>query len=192
MIAGRYQGRAALPAVTNRSSTYPQACSSPATIRAVRGYNYVMKVIAPCPGERSAHATRTPRFGKFEEQVRKNVVTTTCTYDNNGNVTQKTTDGTTTTYVYDYANRLTALGVLGATTRCWDWISTVQRPVQWSDKRRQYVYCSRVRGSLERGNCNLGRELVRSGRWVYWRECTIERVTGRKYPEWVKQYVLTF
>jgi RHS repeat-associated protein len=33
-----------------------------------------------------------------------------------GNVTQKTVDGTTTTYVYDYANRLTALGVLGATT----------------------------------------------------------------------------
>jgi RHS repeat-associated protein len=43
-------------------------------------------------------------------------------YDNNGNVTQKTTDGTTTTYVYDYANRLTALGVLGATTTyAYDW-----------------------------------------------------------------------
>jgi len=37
-------------------------------------------------------------------------------YDNGGNVAQKTTDGTTTTYVYDYANRLTALGVLGTTT----------------------------------------------------------------------------
>jgi RHS repeat-associated protein len=37
-------------------------------------------------------------------------------YDADGNVIQKTTDGTTTTYVYDYANRLTALGVLGATT----------------------------------------------------------------------------
>jgi hypothetical protein len=37
-------------------------------------------------------------------------------YDNNGNVIQKTTDGTTTTYVYDYANHLTAFGVLGATT----------------------------------------------------------------------------
>jgi hypothetical protein len=29
---------------------------------------------------------------------------------------RKRVDGTTTTYVYDYANRLTALGVLGATT----------------------------------------------------------------------------
>jgi uncharacterized protein RhaS with RHS repeats len=40
----------------------------------------------------------------------------------NGNVTQKTIDGTTTTYVCDYANRLTALGVLGATTTyAYDW-----------------------------------------------------------------------
>jgi RHS repeat-associated protein len=37
-------------------------------------------------------------------------------YDADGNVTQKTVDGTTTTYIYDYANRLTVLGVLGATT----------------------------------------------------------------------------
>jgi RHS repeat-associated protein len=44
------------------------------------------------------------------------VSTTTYAYDNSGNVTQKTTDGTTTTYVWDYANRLTALGVGGATT----------------------------------------------------------------------------
>jgi hypothetical protein len=29
----------------------------------------------------------------------------------NGNLTQKTTDGITTTYVWDYANRLIALGV---------------------------------------------------------------------------------
>ena len=35
---------------------------------------------------------------------------------NNGNVTQKTTDGTNTTYVWDYANRLIALGSSGATT----------------------------------------------------------------------------
>jgi uncharacterized protein RhaS with RHS repeats len=42
--------------------------------------------------------------------------TTTFTYDNNGNVTQKTVDGTTTTYLWDYANRLIALGVGGATT----------------------------------------------------------------------------
>jgi uncharacterized protein RhaS with RHS repeats len=40
----------------------------------------------------------------------------TFSYDNDGNLIQKTTDGTTTTYVWDYANRLTALGVGGATT----------------------------------------------------------------------------
>jgi RHS Repeat len=81
-----------------------------------------MRVIAPCPGERSAHAIRTSRCGMLERRVRKKVVTSTFTYDNNGNVTQKTVDGTTTTYVYDYANRLTALGVGGATTTyAYDW-----------------------------------------------------------------------
>jgi YD repeat-containing protein len=48
--------------------------------------------------------------------VRKKVVTSTFTYDNNGNLIQKTVDGTSTTYVWDYANRLTALGVSGAGT----------------------------------------------------------------------------
>ena len=37
-------------------------------------------------------------------------------YDNNGNLSQKTTDGITTTYLWDYANRLIALGSGGATT----------------------------------------------------------------------------
>jgi hypothetical protein len=37
-------------------------------------------------------------------------------YDSSGNVTPKATDGTTTTYQYDYATRLIALGVSGATT----------------------------------------------------------------------------
>ena len=42
--------------------------------------------------------------------------TTTYSYDQNGNLTQKTTDGVTTTYLWDYANRLIALGSGGATT----------------------------------------------------------------------------
>jgi hypothetical protein len=40
----------------------------------------------------------------------------TSTFSNDENLTQKTVDGTNTTYVYDYANRPTALGVSGATT----------------------------------------------------------------------------
>jgi uncharacterized protein RhaS with RHS repeats len=43
-------------------------------------------------------------------QIANGLSTTTFSYDADGNVTQKTVDGTTTTYVYDYANRLTALG----------------------------------------------------------------------------------
>ena len=42
--------------------------------------------------------------------------TTTYSYDQNGNLSQKTTDGLTTTYLWDYANRLIALGSGGATT----------------------------------------------------------------------------
>ena len=49
-------------------------------------------------------------------QIGNGLSTTTFQFDNDGNVIQKTTDGTTTTYIYDYANRLTALGVAGATT----------------------------------------------------------------------------
>jgi RHS repeat-associated protein len=49
-------------------------------------------------------------------QIANGVSTTTFQYDNDGNVVQKTVDGTTTTYLWDYANRLIALGVGGATT----------------------------------------------------------------------------
>src|SRR5215471_5865540 len=49
-------------------------------------------------------------------QIANGLSTTTFSYDQNGNVTQKTVDGTATTYVWDYANRLIALGVGGATT----------------------------------------------------------------------------
>jgi YD repeat-containing protein len=49
-------------------------------------------------------------------QIANGLSTSTFSYDNNGNLTQKTTDGVTTTYVYDYANRLIALGSQGATT----------------------------------------------------------------------------
>jgi hypothetical protein len=48
-------------------------------------------------------------------QIANGLSTTTFSYDNAGNVIQKTVDGTTTTYTYDYLNRLTALGVGGAT-----------------------------------------------------------------------------
>ena len=49
-------------------------------------------------------------------QIANGLSTTTYSYDKNGNLTQKTTDGVTTTYLWDYANRLIALGSGGATT----------------------------------------------------------------------------
>ena len=49
-------------------------------------------------------------------QIANGLSTTTYSYDQNGNLTQKTTDGVTTTYMWDYANRLIALGSGGATS----------------------------------------------------------------------------
>jgi YD repeat-containing protein len=49
-------------------------------------------------------------------QIANGVSTTTLEYDNNGNVTQRKTDGVITSYGWDYANRLIALGFNGATT----------------------------------------------------------------------------
>jgi len=49
-------------------------------------------------------------------QIANGLSTRTFSYHNNGNLAQKTTDGVITTYVYDYANHLSALGAQGATT----------------------------------------------------------------------------
>jgi YD repeat-containing protein len=49
-------------------------------------------------------------------QIANGLSTTSLTYDADGNLAQKTVDGTSTTYLYDYANRLIALGTQGATT----------------------------------------------------------------------------
>src|SRR3989344_5131053 len=49
-------------------------------------------------------------------EIANGVSTTTYSYDTNGNLAQKVTDGVTSTYLWDYANRLTALGVNNSTT----------------------------------------------------------------------------
>ena len=49
-------------------------------------------------------------------QIANGLSTSTYSYDQNGNLSQKTTDGVTTTYLWDYANRVIALGSGGATT----------------------------------------------------------------------------
>jgi YD repeat-containing protein len=48
--------------------------------------------------------------------VRKKVVTTTYSYDNNGNLISAGNGSATTTYSYDYANHLTAIFAGGSTT----------------------------------------------------------------------------
>jgi RHS repeat-associated protein len=49
-------------------------------------------------------------------QIANGISTTTFQFDNNGNVLQKLTDGVLTTYAWDYANRLIAIGSGGAST----------------------------------------------------------------------------
>src|SRR5262249_33667849 len=58
------------------------------------------------------------------------LVTTTLLYDNDGNLIQKTVDGTTTTYVWDYANRLIALGVSGFGTTTYGYAADGTRVLQ--------------------------------------------------------------
>jgi hypothetical protein len=61
-------------------------------------------------------AYRAAISGIEDESDWARVVTTTFNFDNNGNVIQKLTDGVLTTYQWDYANRLIALGVNNAST----------------------------------------------------------------------------
>ena len=71
---------------------------------------------APAPLLRYSYAGIAYANPDAPTQIANGVSTTTFSYDADGNVTQKTVDGTTTTYVWDYANRLSALGVGNATT----------------------------------------------------------------------------
>ena len=75
-----------------------------------RAYNCAMRLAAHAdPGD----SLRLSVAGRFS---RSRLVTTSLTYDADGNLAQKTVDGTTTTYLYDYANRLIALGTAAGTT----------------------------------------------------------------------------
>jgi RHS repeat-associated protein len=85
-------------------------------VTALQGYNSNMQaVISPDGGTYSYTGTRYADPDAVT-QIANGLSTPTFSYDNNGNLTQKTVDGTSTTYVYDYANRLIALGAGGATT----------------------------------------------------------------------------
>src|SRR6516162_7466895 len=108
------------------------------TTRTVVRIQWCYEVHCPLFWGRACYAVQTPRWRQLKQHIRQNVVTTTFTYDNNGNVTQKTVDSTTTTYVYDYANRLTALGILGATTTyAYDWAGS---RVSQTGTSTTYVY----------------------------------------------------
>ncbi|ANV99357.1 hypothetical protein LMTR13_03350 [Bradyrhizobium icense] len=63
-------------------------------------------------------------------QIANGVSSSTFAYDNNGNLTQKTSDGITTSYIYDYANRLTALGVAGQGTTTYAYSAFGERVLQ--------------------------------------------------------------
>jgi YD repeat-containing protein len=72
-------------------------------------------------------------------QIANGLSTSTFAYDNNGNVVQKTVDGTSTTYVWDYANRLIALGVTGQGTTTYGYDPAGNRVLQ-TGTSTTYVY----------------------------------------------------
>jgi hypothetical protein len=66
-----------------------------------QGYNYShMRAIISPDGGAYSYADTDYANPDAPTQIANGLSTTTFTYDNNGNVTQKTVDGTTTTYVY--------------------------------------------------------------------------------------------
>jgi RHS repeat-associated protein len=75
-----------------------------------------MRAAALCPSSRYPYGGMAYADPDAVTQIANGLSTTCFQYDNDGNVVQKTTDGTTTTYIYDYLNHLTALGSAGATT----------------------------------------------------------------------------
>ena len=75
-----------------------------------------MRAITPLGGGSYSYAGIGYANPHAVSQIANGLSTTTYSYDQNGNVVQKTTDGVTTTYLWDYANRLIALGSGGATT----------------------------------------------------------------------------
>ena len=75
-----------------------------------------MRAIVPPDKGSYSHAGMGYANPHAVTQIATGQSTTTYSYDQNGNLAQKTTDGVTTTYLWDYANRLMALGSGGATT----------------------------------------------------------------------------
>jgi YD repeat-containing protein len=82
------------------------------------GYNDVMHA-AVLRGDTCSTMRRLPRarsVGSNSQSVRKKVVTTTLQYDSNGNLIQKTTDGTTSTFSWDQNGNLVQKTTDGITT----------------------------------------------------------------------------
>ena len=76
----------------------------------------MMRAIVPFDDQSYPYAGMDYANPHAVTQIANGQSTTTYSYDQNGNLSQKTTDGVTTTYLWDYANRLIALGSGGATT----------------------------------------------------------------------------
>jgi YD repeat-containing protein len=83
-----------------------------------------MRAAALCPSSRYPYGGVAYADPDAVTQIANGLSTTSFQYDNDGNVIQKTTDGTTTTYIYDYLNHLTAHGSAGATTNAYDAFGT--------------------------------------------------------------------
>jgi RHS repeat-associated protein len=80
------------------------------------GYNCGMRTVIPLDERSYTYAGPGSANPDAATQIATGYSTTTFQFDQDGNVSQKTVDGTTTTYLYDYANRLIAIGAGGATT----------------------------------------------------------------------------
>jgi YD repeat-containing protein len=107
------------PVKNNAAHTYP-----PGDVKRVSDSCtlHSMRAAALCPFSSYPYRGMAYADPDAVTQIANGLSTTSLVYDADGNLAQKTVDGTTTTYTYDYLNRLTALGTTanGTTTYGYD------------------------------------------------------------------------
>jgi YD repeat-containing protein len=89
-----------------------------------------MRTAALCPSSRYPYGGTAYANPHALTTLSSGYSTSTFVYDADGNLAQKTVDGTTTTYIWDYANRLVALGVQGQGTTTYGYDYLGQRVIQ--------------------------------------------------------------
>ena len=115
-VAGAWKAAAATPGSESMTINSTGSCNIDAAMAAIKPPGVTVATTTSVSTNVYTYAGTGYANPHAATQIANGLSTTTYSYDQNGNLSQKTTDGLTTTYIWDYANRLIALGSGGATT----------------------------------------------------------------------------